>query len=64
MADGLHNEQQTQEAVKLGCTLGQGAYFSPPMSSRQFEDLLVNQTGKALAPSQLASGPADAVLTH
>lgn len=64
MTDGLDNEQQVQQAVNLGCILGQGAYFSPPMSSKQFEEMLVSQAGHASTQQQLMSDQVDAAFMH
>ena len=44
MADGLHSEPQIVEMQKLGCVLGQGPHFSHPLSSLQFEALLIDQS--------------------
>lgn len=64
MADGLHSEVQTQEAIKLGCVLGQGTYFSQPLSPQQFEDLLVNQNRNAQSQTHTASRTHQTVLTY
>lgn len=64
MADGLHSEVQTQEAVKLGCILGQGTYFSQPLSPKQFEDLLVNQSRNTIGQAHTASAKLQTALTY
>jgi EAL domain-containing protein (putative c-di-GMP-specific phosphodiesterase class I) len=43
MADGVHAHQQCSEMQKMGCLLGQGAYFDQPMSAQQFSDFLDRQ---------------------
>jgi len=55
MADGLHSDDQTEIMQKLGCVLGQGPHLSQALSSKQFEELLINQICKAMAKQKAAS---------
>jgi EAL domain-containing protein (putative c-di-GMP-specific phosphodiesterase class I) len=54
MADGLHSDDQTEIMQKLGCVLGQGPHLSRALSSKQFEELLMNQIRQAMAKQKLA----------
>jgi EAL domain-containing protein (putative c-di-GMP-specific phosphodiesterase class I) len=42
-AEGVEGELQFTQLQQLGCILGQGAYFSQPLTSQKFASLLVNQ---------------------
>jgi EAL domain-containing protein (putative c-di-GMP-specific phosphodiesterase class I) len=43
MADGLHDQAQTDVMQRLGCVFGQGPYMGHALSVKQFEALLVQQ---------------------
>jgi EAL domain-containing protein (putative c-di-GMP-specific phosphodiesterase class I) len=49
MADGLRSDEQTGIMQNLGCVLGQGPHLSRALSSKQFEELLMNQIRHAMA---------------
>lgn len=55
MADGLRSDEQTEIMQKLGCVLGQGPHLSRALSSKQFEELLMNQIRQAMAKQKAAS---------
>ena len=55
MADGLHSEAQTEVMQKLGCVLGQGPHLSQTLSSKQFEELLMNQIRQEIAKQKASS---------
>ncbi|MDQ9171563.1 EAL domain-containing protein [Oxalobacteraceae bacterium R-40] len=40
VAEGVENKAQMHELQKLGCLIGQGHYFSPPMKQHEAEKLL------------------------
>ena len=40
VAEGIETEWQAQQLVNLGCTYGQGYWFSPPLDSKTAWDLL------------------------
>jgi EAL domain-containing protein (putative c-di-GMP-specific phosphodiesterase class I) len=37
LAEGIENEQQRQFLIGLGCRLGQGYLFSPPVPAAEIE---------------------------
>lgn len=43
MADGLHSAVQAEKIADMGCDLGQGTLFNPPLSAQQFEHVLATQ---------------------
>ena len=51
VADGVENESQAAELTTLGCQIGQGFYFSPPLCPERFDELLARQdsTSRAMA---------------
>jgi EAL domain-containing protein (putative c-di-GMP-specific phosphodiesterase class I) len=40
IAEGVETEEQLQELLGLGCALGQGSLFHPPLSPDLVEDVL------------------------
>ncbi len=40
VAEGIEEEKQLRELVKLGCDFGQGYYFSRPVAAEAAEKLL------------------------
>ena len=65
MADGLHSDAQTEVMQKLGCVLGQGPHLSQTLSSKQFEELLMNQIRQEIAKQKASSSNASgAVLSY
>ena len=54
MADGLHSDDQTEIMQKLGCMLGQGPHLSRALSSKQFEELLMNHIHQEMAKQKEA----------
>lgn len=55
MADGLHSDAQTEVMQKLGCVLGQGPHLSQTLSSKQFEELLMNQIRQEIDKKKASS---------
>ena len=43
IAEGIESEDQVKQLVSLGCTTGQGDFFSPALSAVEFEALLSAQ---------------------
>ncbi|PKN42373.1 MAG: bifunctional diguanylate cyclase/phosphodiesterase [Deltaproteobacteria bacterium HGW-Deltaproteobacteria-18] len=43
LAEGIETGEQLQQLKSLGCKLGQGYLFSPPVPAAQFEELLKKQ---------------------
>lgn len=41
VAEGIETEAQRGQLLKLGCELGQGYLFSPPLAAGEFRDLLL-----------------------
>jgi EAL domain-containing protein (putative c-di-GMP-specific phosphodiesterase class I) len=50
MADGLHDQAQTEVMQGLGCLLGQGPFMGHALSVKQFEALLVQQMHGSFGP--------------
>ena len=48
MADGVDSLNQHNVLQRMGCILGQGAYFSPPLTAHAFEAFLVNRPVDAM----------------
>jgi EAL domain-containing protein (putative c-di-GMP-specific phosphodiesterase class I) len=42
VAEGLETDAHVRELRALGCDLGQGNFFSPPVDGRAFEKLLTS----------------------
>jgi len=45
VAEGIETEGQLRLLRALGCELGQGYYFSPPLQAKAFEALLQRGIG-------------------
>jgi diguanylate cyclase (GGDEF)-like protein len=62
VAEGIETEAQSSRLLAVGCDLGQGYHFSPPLPSRELEKLLVvlPQT----APIGSAEFPAEPYLEY
>jgi EAL domain-containing protein (putative c-di-GMP-specific phosphodiesterase class I) len=43
MADGIELSDQLEALQSMGCILGQGACFAPPMTAREFESFLASR---------------------
>ena len=43
LAEGIETREQLQQLKSLGCKLGQGYLFSPPVPAAEFEELLKKQ---------------------
>jgi EAL domain-containing protein (putative c-di-GMP-specific phosphodiesterase class I) len=43
MAEGVTHDWQCEELHAMGCILGQGSYFNPPLTHKKFADLLAKQ---------------------
>ena len=41
VAEGMETEAQTTELRRLGCSVGQGFHFAPPLEAHEVGDLLV-----------------------
>ena len=46
VAEGVETKQQKDVLLKAGCTLGQGYYYSRPVSARKFEERYLNMADK------------------
>jgi EAL domain-containing protein (putative c-di-GMP-specific phosphodiesterase class I) len=56
VAEGLETADQVGRLQKLGCGVGQGYYFSPPLRAAEFGELLARHFGRAAArPARLVS---------
>lgn len=55
-ADGLHSESQLELILRMGGVLGQGPLIGQPMSSKQFEALLVSQAAHFMAQRLTPTG--------
>ena len=44
IAEGVESQEHIVELVKLGCTLGQGYIFSPPVTSAEADELIRTAT--------------------
>ena len=52
VAEGVETEGQVTELKRLGCEVGQGFYFSPPLRAVELDDLLARHFGSArIAPA-------------
>jgi EAL domain-containing protein (putative c-di-GMP-specific phosphodiesterase class I) len=45
VAEGIESEAQKQQLINLGCTYGQGYFWSKPVSSEEFLQLVKNNEG-------------------
>ncbi len=50
IAEGVENKAQAEALLELGCVLGQGYFFAPPMSAEQLEAHLLVAATPAGAP--------------
>src|ERR1700730_8826447 len=60
VAEGIEEEMQARELVRLGCTRAQGYLFARPLSTRAVEEMLVANSPlgpKKVQPSDPAAGP-------
>lgn len=46
LAEGVEEVEQAERLVELGCTLAQGFYYSPPVSSENYRRLLQREAGR------------------
>ncbi len=60
VAEGMETEAQTSELRRLGCRIGQGFHFSPPLGADEIEALLVSGACSGLDAARTARGRADA----
>jgi EAL domain-containing protein (putative c-di-GMP-specific phosphodiesterase class I) len=54
LAEGIETPEQARRLRALGCDLGQGVYFSPPLGAGEIGALLA--TGRSLAPANAGPG--------
>ncbi len=47
VAEGIEDEKQLNELIKLGCDVGQGYYFSRPVDASAAEQLLIQDLERA-----------------
>jgi EAL domain-containing protein (putative c-di-GMP-specific phosphodiesterase class I) len=51
VVEGVETKAQVARLRMLGCQIGQGFYFSRPLSSRQFDELLTGHFTQPVAPA-------------
>ena len=51
LAEGVETEKQVAELKMLGCDVGQGFYFSRPLGTEKFDELLVRHFAQSVVPS-------------
>ena len=51
LAEGVETENQVAELKMLGCDVGQGFYFSRPLRTEEFDELLVRHFAQSVVPS-------------
>ena len=50
VAEGVETENQVAELKMLGCHVGQGFYFSRPLGTEKFDELLVRHFAQSAVP--------------
>lgn len=63
-AEGLHDEKQVMHMRNMGCVLGQGPRYSQPLSPKQFEAMLRNQTRQTNSVPHMHSDVAAGALSY
>ena len=51
VAEGVETENQVAELKMLGCHVGQGFYFSRPLSAEKFDELLIRHFAQSVVPA-------------
>ena len=51
VAEGVESSDQVAELSRLGCDVAQGYYYSPPLRTGAFDDLLARHFTSAVVPS-------------
>jgi diguanylate cyclase (GGDEF)-like protein/PAS domain S-box-containing protein len=57
VAEGIETEEQRRQLIKLGCRLGQGYLFAPPMPAQKIETMLAGQINEAIDHPPAAPTP-------
>ena len=54
IAEGIETDEQVRQLINLGCTVGQGEFFSPAVHANEFESLLSAQAASGWPGSSVA----------
>ncbi|HEX5189217.1 MAG TPA: EAL domain-containing protein [Streptosporangiaceae bacterium] len=56
VAEGVETAEQIDELKMLGCQIGQGTFFSPPLCTKEFDELLTMFFAKTPEAAQVRAG--------